>query len=146
MDVAELKQTGYRFSFCRACMMPEIPRVVDVLYALRFFEEQEYYDYCAANHQTYIENVMYVAAAVCDAVLALKPYNAAKVEQIIAAAIAELCPDEARCLNVPGYYAARKVMGDEIPPLSATTETMQQACGCAQCQEMIRERERDACA
>jgi hypothetical protein len=46
-------------------MMPEIPRVVDVLYALRLSEEQDNYGFCMANHEPYIENVMYVAAAVC---------------------------------------------------------------------------------
>lgn len=137
MSVETFKQAGIRFDYCRAAVVPEVPYVQDVLYALRLSEEQKNYDFCRSNHELYNANVHTVAAAVGFEIMSMRPYDEAKARQIIAKAIIELCPDEARCLFNNAYYEAVKLIGEEVPPKSADAETIQWVCSCPHCKEAL---------
>lgn len=128
MNLEELKRAGIRFDFCPNAVAPEIPYVQDVLFALRLTDEQKNYDFCAANHVAYIVNVALVVAAVGYGVLCMEPYDQAEAKKIIARAIIELCPEEAKCLFQSAYMEAKRIVGEEIPPADT-------ACTCPRCNE-----------
>ena len=128
MDLEELKKAGIRFDFCPNAVAPEIPYVEDVLFALRLTDEQKYYDFCVANHRTYIVNVGLVIAAVGYAVFDRDNFNEAESRKAIARAIIELCPEEAKCFFRSAYMEAKRIVGEEIPPADA-------ACLCPRCSE-----------
>lgn len=139
MDLEELKRAGIRFDFCPDAVVPEIPYVEDVLFALRRTNEQKYYDFCVSNHRTYIVNVGLVIAAVSYAIFAAERYDEAEARRIIARAILELCPEEAKCLFNSAYVEAKKIVGEDVPPKDVDVKTLWQLCGCPRCRDRAEE-------
>jgi len=135
MDLEELKKAGIRFDFCPNAVAPEIPYVEDVLFALRLTDEQKYFDFCVANHRTYIVNVGLVIAAVGYAIFDREHYNEAESRKAIARAIIELCPEEAKCFFRSAYVEAKKIVGEEVPPRGANRDEFSAACMCPRCSE-----------
>jgi hypothetical protein len=134
MNLEELKRAGIHFDFCPNAVAPEIPYVQDVLFALRLTDEQKYFDFCVANHRTYIVNVGLVIAAVGYVIFDREHYNEAESRKAIARAILELCPEEARCLHRSAYIEARKIAREAIPPEGMSREQLLKRCSCPLCE------------
>ena len=146
MNIETLKKAGICFDYCRNAMFPQIPYAQDVLYVVRLTKEKhERGNYCsegAANWATYIENLMLVAAAVAPKVLNMERYDEAEAKKIIAEAIMELCPPEAKCLFVDAFVAAQEIfVGKPAPSKTASRDEVLKACGCSECKRIIREDE-----
>ena len=134
----KFKKAGICFSYSTFAAVPEIPRVADVLFALRLSEHEENYSFCVNNHEIYVANVHLVAAAVCFEVLFMRPYDEAKARKIIAKAIVDLCPEEARCLFESAFVDAKIAAGEGLPVArSADRETLRWACVCRKCRQFI---------
>lgn len=132
----KLIDAGFRFSFSEDSVVPEIPRVIDVLYAMDLVEEQECYAFCVNNHAPYIENVGLVIAAVAMDVLcpSVERYDEDEARKLIAKAIVALCPDETKCLFVGAYTDALRDADKNAPDVAGMTRNEQiLACGCARC-------------
>lgn len=118
------------FSYHSDALATEIPRVADVLYVLRLsYENEEYY----SNHEVYVANVHLVAAAICHEVTFMQPYDKALARRIIAVAIVDLCPNEARCLLNSAFAEAKLLAGDKVPASTANREALLRACTCLKC-------------
>lgn len=145
MSLEVFKKAGIELCYCRYAMFPQIPYVQDVLYILQLSGEKDarnnYSPEGAANWSTYIENAVLVAAAVGYKVLGMEPYDEAEARKIIAGAIIELCPAEARCFFNSAYAEATRIEGHEVPPKTAYAKTLRRACSCLYCREVIYERE-----
>jgi len=81
------------FSWCRYSVVPEIPYIEDVLYALRIIDEGPVYDFCVNNHEVYVSNVHLVAAIVATQIFGLKTRE--EMEVLIAQTILRLIPADA---------------------------------------------------
>lgn len=137
MNLETFTKVGIRFDFCRFAVVPEIPHVQDVIYALRLSEEEKKYRFCLQNHITYIANVHLVATAVIGS---MQFAVESKMRQIIAQAIIELCPDEARCLFNSAFVEAKELAGQEVPPKDANREQLLASCSCTECRGMLDDR------
>ncbi|MHB8830761.1 MAG: hypothetical protein ACYC44_01445 [Patescibacteria group bacterium] len=114
MNVTDFMKAGFRFSYCMDCVMPQIPRVQDVLYALHLSDKCEEYEFMLSNHEPYVTNVHLVAATMCTA-LCERPRDEQVMRKMIAQAIVSLCPDEARCVLYANDAYVLKEAGMEIP-------------------------------
>ncbi|MDD5726527.1 MAG: hypothetical protein PHC53_03940 [Patescibacteria group bacterium] len=112
----EVLKSGIRFSHCINAAVPEIPRVQDVLFALRLTDEQDYYEFCRSNHELYNMNVHLAAAACAFEVMIMRPYDESAARKLIAQVIVDLCPEDARCVEFPAYKEAMQIAGIELPP------------------------------
>ncbi len=135
MNLEELKKAGIHFDFCPNAVAPEIPYVQDVLFALRLTDEQKCFDFCVANHRTYIVNVGLVIAAVGYAIFDREHYNEAESRKAIARAIIDLCPEEAKCLFRSAYVEAKQIAGDWVSPKGVDVRTLWKLCGCPRCRD-----------
>jgi hypothetical protein len=141
MDIETFKKAGVRFDHSRFAVVPEIPYVQDVLYALRLSDAQKYYDICLANHPTYVVNVGLVIAATGYAVLCMERFDESEARKIIAQAILELTRPEDRCLFNPALIEAEEaITGKPAPSRTADREKTIAACGCAGCKKIVRDR------
>ncbi len=114
MELQALLTAGIGFDYCPNACVPEIPRVQDVLYALHAVKEDEVYNFCLSNHITYVRNVHMVAATVAYDVLGMERYDEQKARKIIAGAIFQLCPDEARCSEyIEAYRKVLEILGHD---------------------------------
>lgn len=132
MDLETFKNAGIRFDHSEHAVVPEIPRVQDVLFALRLVERQEDYEFCVNNHSPYVANVGLVIAATSDDVLNMRRYDEGEARKIIARAIVDLCPEEARCLFSSAYIEALKTAGQIVPELTSREQIIA-ACSCRKC-------------
>lgn len=144
MNVETFKKAGIYFYYCRNAVFPQIPRVQDVLYVLQLADKKDARgNYCpagAANWGEYIANTVLVAAAVASKVLYMERYDEEQARKIIAEAILELCPPEAKCLFHDAFVEAQEVfVGQPAPSRRADRETLLTSCGCANCHEIIHE-------
>lgn len=140
----KIKDIGIRFSYCREAVYPQIPYTQDVLFVLQLSEQRDargYYSPAGAgNWGEYIANVMLVSAVVASELLiSMEPYDETKARKIIANAIVDLCPDEAKCLFV-GAYADAKKLADEATPnvTEMSREECILACSCTNCKSRAR--------
>jgi len=134
MNLAQLKKAGICFDFCPDAVVPEIPKVQDVLFAMRLVETDESYIFARDNHSTYVVNVGLVIAAVGHKVLGIRWDEEITRRQVIAKAIVELCPSEARCLFNSAYVDAKRIAGEAIPmPEKPGRDTLLEACECNSC-------------
>lgn len=134
MNLDTLKKAGVYLDRCRFAVVPEIPVVQDVLYALRMSDEQKYYDFCLSNHEIYVTNVHLVAAAVGFEVASMRPYDEARARKIIAQAILDLTRPKDKCLFDSALAeAAEVVVGKPAPSKFGDRETLLATCGCASC-------------
>jgi hypothetical protein len=115
-NVESIKRAGIRFDHCCSAVVPEIPHVQDVLYAMRLSDEQECYEFCVGNHSTYVVNVGIVIAAVGYRVLGMERYSEVTARTIIARAIIDLCPESAKLHGATAYEEALKVVGEAPDP------------------------------
>ncbi|MDF1497149.1 MAG: hypothetical protein P1P90_03755 [Patescibacteria group bacterium] len=112
MNLQKLVKLGKLFSFSPDACVPEIPTAQDVLYALKLSDKDDKYNFCAANHSTYVHNVHLASAAVAYAVFDMDPYDEEQAKRIIADAIVQLCPAEARCTKyIDVYRQALEILG-----------------------------------
>jgi hypothetical protein len=130
-----------RFSYCPNAMVPEIPCMQDVLFALGLSKEQKHYDFCKGNHEVYVDNVQLVVGKIGATVKSVWS-DEARVKRIIAQAIVDLCPPEARCLFNIAYVEAKIVAGKKgwEVVLNSSSEVLRQACTCPRCYPPIAER------
>jgi len=136
----KLKAAGIRFSYCKFSTLPEIPCVTDVLYAMELGEKQECYSFCVGNHATYTENIGLVLAATAVNVLCQERYDEAIARKIIAEAILDLCPDEAKCLFNSAFVNAQEIAsGVPAPSKTAKYKDIVLACGCSSCKQKLEE-------
>lgn len=145
MNTDGFKRAGIFFDYCRNAVVPEIPYVQDVLFALRLSAEQRYYDFCASNHATYVVNIALVIAAVGHKVLCMERYDKAEARKIIAQTILDLTAPQDKCLfNNALTEAAEAVTGQPAPSRGADRDAILMACDCAGCKEIIREEKRQS--
>lgn len=119
----------------------------DVLYVLQLSPDRhERGYYCptgAANWSTYIENTLLVAAAVASRVLNMEHYDEAKACKMIAKAIIDFCPPQAKCLfNSAFVEAQEEAEGMPSAFRSADCETLRATCGCPECKKSYAEEKR----
>lgn len=101
-----------RFSYCEHSVVPEIPRVQDVFYALRLSDKQECYEFCLCNHSTYVRNTHLVAADVADEVLNMEPcYDEQEARRVVARRILDMAPDEAKTRHNDAIEQAIQIAG-----------------------------------
>lgn len=138
MSLEKFKKAGITFS-CggEGTCVPEIPRIQDVLYALRLSDEEEYYSFGLGNHQVYNANVHLVAAAVGFEVT-FGPKSDEEIRRIIAQAIVDLCPEHVRCLFQGACVDARQVAGETLV-VPMTAHATREACGCRRCNRRLQE-------
>ncbi|MDD5438373.1 MAG: hypothetical protein PHC70_04480 [Patescibacteria group bacterium] len=117
MSVEAFVNAGFSFGYCMDCVMPQIPTVQDVMYALHMSDQQESYDFCQSNHEPYVANVHLVTAAAGFKVLVMRPRDEQAMRKLIAEAIVALCPDEACCtlFASSAYVKARREAGLDVP-------------------------------
>lgn len=144
MNLEMLKRAGICFSYCRFAVFPQIPYVQDVLYILQLSGKKDGHNYYspdgAANWSTYIENLVLLSAAVASRVLGMERYDEAEARKIIAEAIIDLCPPEAKCLFHSAFVEAQEIfVGQPAPSRTADRETLLATCNCPECKEPIRE-------
>ncbi len=117
MNAQTMSAAGIRLSYSLDCCVREIPSVQDVLYALRLTESQECYDFNVAHSATYISNVHLVAATLDVSSLS----TAFGIRKIVAQAILELCPQEAKCVDCLYYRELLNLAGLPRPPHECRT-------------------------
>ncbi|MFH0780050.1 MAG: hypothetical protein V1928_04325 [Parcubacteria group bacterium] len=139
MNLENLKKAGIRFNYCRQAVVPEIPRVQDVLYAMKLSPEQINYDFCVSNHSIYVANVGLAIFACGNAVLGLEKYDETEARKIIAKTILDLCPDIARCLFNNAFVEARKLALQLDVPKAENAAALRKICGCPECKQIDRE-------
>lgn len=135
MNLEELKKAGIHFDFCPNAVVPEIPYVEDVLFALRLTDEQKCFDFCVENHRTYIVNIGLLIAAVGYAIFDKEHYNETESRKAIARAIIELCPEEAKCFFRSAYVEAKKIVGEWTPSEGAADKARWALCSCPRCRD-----------
>lgn len=96
MNKEKLLEKGIRFDYCEYSVVPEIPAVQDVMFALRLADTDEYYWFAVSNHSTYVRNVQLCCFAVAYDVIGMRPYDEATARKIIARAIVALCDEKAK--------------------------------------------------
>lgn len=138
MNVEFLRKYGIFFSYCSNAAFPQIPYVQDVLYVLQLSNDKDthgnYSPAGAANWGDYIENTTLVAAAVASKVLFMERYDEAAARKIIAQAIVDLCPSQARCLfNRPFVEAQDECTGKAVRSRTASRDEIIRACECPEC-------------
>jgi len=138
MDIESLKLAGICFDYCPTLVMPQIPRVQDVLYAINLGEDSQInYEFCVEHFAPYIANVHLVIAAVAGQVTGQKDkVDEEAVIRAIAYAIIELCPAEARCLLNEAYVGAMEVLGEPLPPRPFRRNHLSSVCICPICEKM----------
>jgi hypothetical protein len=125
---------GIRLVHSVNCVVPEIPEVQDVLFALRVSEEEKFYWFCSSNHEPYIGNVHLVAAAVGTEVLMARPYDEQATRLAIAKAILALYPEHASCLASTRYTKVMELAG-EVVPTGDELKRRLRTCECENCRE-----------
>lgn len=149
MNLETLTQAGITLDYCTHAVVPEIPRVQDVLFAMRLSDEQYsgYFEFCRNNHSTYVVNVGLVIAAVGHEVLNQEGgYDEVAGRRIIAHAIVELCPSEARCIFNGAYVAAQEELsGTSSPVREMNRDEMIANCSCPHCVRRFREESAGRC-
>lgn len=138
MNLETLKKAGIGFSYSRNGVFPQIPRVQDVLFVLQLTDKKDVKNYYspvgAANWGTYIANLMLVAAAVASKLFYMRGFSEATAKRIVAEAILELCPPEAKCLFHDAFVEAQEIFtGQPAPSRNASRETLLATCGCSDC-------------
>lgn len=138
----KLINADIRLSYSEYACFPQIPYTQDVLYALQLSDrkdEREYYSPAGAgNWGTYIVNLMLVTAAVGDDVLCMEPYDEPGARKMIAKAIIDLCPEEAKCLFDHAYAEARKLIDEDMPDVvRIQRDELLLVCGCRRCVQRI---------
>ncbi len=128
----QMVAAGIRLSHSVACCCPEIPEVQDVLFALRLSEQEQFYMFCAANHEPYIGNVHLVAAAVGTGVMMARPYDEQAARLAIAKAIFALYPEHSCCLASTCYTKVMEQAG-EVVPVGEELERHLRTCSCDTC-------------
>ena len=136
----KILEAGLHFDYSENVMVPEIPKIRDVLYMLQLCKEEEHFDFSLSNHTTYIANVALVASVVADEVLNLKPYEEEEAMKLIAETILDLCPKEARCLFVNAFVEAQEIfVGHTMPSCNVPADELREICGCTNCTKRIRQ-------
>lgn len=129
-----IKNGNVRFVYSIYAVVPEIPIVIDVLFALRLSDEQKYYWFASANHETYISNVHLAAAAVGTSIYLMRPQvDKDKARKMIARAIVDLCPPKAACLFNHAYTKALDELDKNPIQKKWTRNDRIAACSCSQC-------------
>ncbi len=126
-----------KLSFCSDAMVPEIPRIQDVLFALGLSMEEEYYTLCACNHEPYIANINLVVVACAGKILGTNPYDEQEARRIVAKTIVSFCPEEAQCLFVDAYVKALEIAEGKNLNLPHTSEELKEMCGCRNCRQKL---------
>ena len=102
-----------KFIYSPSCVVPQIPYMKDVLYALRLSDEQAYFDFCMSNHEPYIHNVLLVAAETMIKLCSEERVTLDIFRRIIAETIIEQCPEEAKSPSSTAYARAVAVLEGE---------------------------------
>ena len=126
MNLETLKKAGICFDYNPTVNTPEIPRVMDVLFAMSLTNRDlGYYSLSIKNnHPTYVKNVSLVIVAVATEIFGLRCRDGKAAKKIIAKAILELCPPEARCLHKIAFSSAVRLAGEDAT----------KPCECPSCQ------------
>lgn len=142
MNIKTFQELGISFTYSRYTGVPQIPRVQDVLFALRLSLAEENYTFCQANHEPYVTNVHRAAVAVSFEVMAMWSADEAMARKAIAEAILDLCPPEAKCLFNNAFFEAQEIYLGKKSALSRTAsyDAILYACTCPQCRVIIRQR------
>lgn len=130
--------------FTEHAMIPQIPRVQDVLHALRYADTPDALGYYstvgAGNWPLYIANVIHIADVVVLDLLALEPYDHDQARKIVAQAIMDRLPAEAKCLFVSEFVELQEiVVGTKAPSRTSSRSEILKVCGCSSCARNLRE-------
>ena len=131
-----IRKSGILFSYSPDSMVPQIPKVDDVLYALRLSPDNDSYAFCMMNYAQYISNVHLVATAVAANTIGVRPkVIPAEIRKIIALIIIDLCPPRAKCLFDNTYVAALREAGHDTTMAEGSHEEVLAACTCLVCSQ-----------
>jgi len=143
MNTTTTKKPVVYFTYTMAAMFPQIPYVQDVLYVLQLSDKKDERGYYSpagnANFGEYIRNLMLAAFWATNTNEALSRYPDKWVRHLVAKAIIELCPPEAKCLFNPAFLIAFEELTDKpVRYDGKNRKSLLEACGCPQC-ELARE-------
>lgn len=111
MDKEDFSNTGLRLKYDENSRIPQIPYAQDVLYVMQLSNEEIHYSICLPRHASYVANTLLVAACVATEIIHPKAINRSDMFKAIARVIVSLCPEQARCLLVPGFAEAQRILG-----------------------------------
>lgn len=123
---------------------PQIPWVIDVLFFMHRTKSQQFYALGRSRYPAYVSNVGMVTLTVLEQIQKIVPYDENLANTIIAEAIIELCPLDARCLLEPGYAQALKIAEDSRYPADILDiplctipdkDALREACKCPSCKK-----------
>lgn len=135
MGKANFKRLELRLEFDQDSRLPQIPYAQDVLYAMHVADEDNCYRICLFRHTTYISNTLLVASAVAHEVAGTEPISRAEALKAVARVIIDPCPLKARCLLIPGFAQAKRLLGLlATQPLRPAELVL--LCECAYCQAL----------
>ncbi|MCR4278791.1 MAG: hypothetical protein NUV81_02715 [bacterium] len=125
-----------KFAYCGSALTPEIPIVSDVLSVVwQDSSLDHFYSDAISNFTTYADNVVLVAGAVNEDVLRMPrtPDGEAQARKLVAEAIIELCPEEAKCLFNPAYAEALREAGKGVRISGGDAVQLKAFCTCVKC-------------
>lgn len=134
MSLPEFKELGLALAYPKNTWAQRLPEIQDVLYVLRLTEEQRSFTPFQDVNPAYIRNTLLVAAAVSDVIYDAHQKDPEQARRIIATAIVELAPKEARCLRNQDFAAARTVLDRALE--NKAQEEMVDVCECESCSNL----------
>ena len=142
MNIEQMKVADVRFSYVPEGMFPQIPYTQDVLYVLRLADAPHdrgaYNPSGAMNFPTYTQNLLLVASGVSN-VLFMDPFDGDQARKIVAEAILDLCPEDAKCLFHHALVDAHEnFVGQPAPSRGKSRDELLRICGCRSCQKILR--------
>lgn len=142
MNIEQMKSAGVRFSYTPEGMFPQIPYTQDVLYILQLVDALHnrgaYNPSGVMNFPTYTQNLLLVASCVSE-VLCMDPFDGDQARKVVAEAILDLCPDDAKCLFHTAFVDAQEnFVGMPAPSKNMTRYELLCTCVCAACQKALR--------
>lgn len=142
MNIQQMKDAGVRFSYTREGVFPQIPYTQDVLYVLRLadapHERGAYNSTGVMNFPTYTQNLLLVASGVSD-VLFMDPFDGDQARKVVAEAILDLCPEDAKCLFHDALVDAHEnFVGQLAPSRGMSRDAILSVCSCRSCQKILR--------
>lgn len=149
-SVRRLVKKFVQLDYCDSCCVPNLPTVDGVLYVAQMIEEPNGFRDGRANGVGFMQNCLLVATAVYTVVdydcreekiiggRTWRIVNVAMARKVVARAIIEMLPDEAKCLFVRAFTDALEILGEnpELTGEGSDRDKTVRACTCPKCREM----------
>lgn len=135
MGKEDFSKIGLWLKYDPESRIPQIPFAQDVIYAMHLSDKDKYYNICLPRHATYVANTLLAAACAASEIIGPKIIGRPEMLKAIAQVIIALCPAKARCLLIPGFAEAQRILGMTQAENRRPSE-LSRICGCAHCQAL----------